>query len=97
MRTINLIVLVLIGASLASPPVTAALRPSSGLPEWSNLIEVATKKPQKKKKGHNYGSGNGFIPGYVPTPYGRGDCIGWWEPIGNGLFRCRGQFIRYGH
>jgi hypothetical protein len=96
MRIVNLIVSVLIGASLAAPPATAALRPSGDL-QWSNLIQVASKQPQKKKKGHNYSSGNGFIPGYVPTPYGRGDCIGWWEPIGNGLFRCRGQFIRNGY
>ena len=96
MRIINLTVLMLIGASLAAPPATAALRPSGSLQEWSNLVQVASKKPQKKNKGQNYNSGNGFIPGYVPTPYGRGDCIGWWEPIGNGLFRCRGQFIRNG-
>jgi hypothetical protein len=97
MRTVNLIVLVLIGASLAAPSATAALRPAGSLQEWSNVVQVASKKTQKKKKGHNYSSGNGFIPGYVPTPYGRGDCIGWWEPIGNGLFRCHGQFISYHH
>jgi hypothetical protein len=67
------------------------------------LVLVQSKQkesPTRKsnKKGHNYNSGPnsslGFIPGYVPTPYGRGDCIGWWEPLGNGLMRCHGQFIR---
>ena len=89
-------ILVLIGVSIATPPSTAALRPSGGLQQSHALIYVASKK-SSKRKGHNYSSGKGFIPGYVPTPYGRGDCIGWWEPIGNGLFRCHGQFIRTGY
>jgi hypothetical protein len=64
------------------------------------LVPIQAKqKNTSKKKGHNYNSGPnsslGYIPGYVPTPYGRGDCIGWWEPLGNGLMRCHGQFIPY--
>jgi hypothetical protein len=94
-RIVDLIALVLIGASSAASPVAGAPGPSGGQEEWSSLIQVASKYAQKKKKNHNYSSGKAFIPGYVPTPYGRGDCIGWWEPIGNGLWRCHGQFIRY--
>ncbi len=97
MRIVNLIILVLIGVGFTAPPVAAAPRPSYRQDEWSSFIQVASKNAQKNKKTHNYSSGNGFIPGYVPTPYGRGDCIGWWEPIGNGLFRCHGQFISYHH
>src|SRR5687767_1627940 len=93
MKTGNLLVLALIAASFTAPSTIAAFRPADRLQKWSDVVQVASKKTQKKKKGHNYSSGKGFIPGYVPTPYGRGDCIGWWEPIGNGLFRCRGQFI----
>jgi hypothetical protein len=96
MRAVNLNILVLVGVSFAVPPLTAVLAPSGGLQQSSTFLYVASKK-SSKKKGHNYSSGNGFIPGYVPTPYGRGDCIGWWEPIGNGLFRCHGQFIRTGY
>lgn len=67
----------------------------------SGVFDVSQAKQNKtiKKKGHNYNSAPnsslGYIPGYVPTPYGPGDCIGWWEPLGNGLMRCHGQFIPY--
>jgi hypothetical protein len=72
----------------------------------SNEVFVASQAKHKKsgvkttkKKGHNYNSAPnsslGYTPGYVPTPYGPGDCIGWWEPLGNGLMRCHGQFIPY--
>jgi hypothetical protein len=97
MRIANLIALVVIGAGIAAPSVGAVAIPNHSKAEWSSYIQVASKSAQKNKKSHNYSSGNGFIPGYVPTPYGRGDCIGWWEPIGNGLFRCHGQFISYHH
>jgi hypothetical protein len=63
------------------------------------VLAQAKQKKTSRKKGHNYNSGPnsslGFIPGYVPTPYGRGDCIGRWVPLGNGLMRCQGQFIPY--
>jgi hypothetical protein len=95
MKLVNVIAL-LMAVGFAAPPVGAVPIPGPGKEEWSSTIQVAGKKAQKNKH-HNYSSGNGFIPGYVPTPYGRGDCIGWWEPIGNGLYRCHGQFISHHH
>jgi hypothetical protein len=95
MKTVNLAALVLIGVSLAAPPAAGHLIPGSSLDGWSNIVEVSNKHSKKPKKKHNYSSAKGYIPGYVLTPYGRGDCIGWWEPLGDGTMRCHGQFIRY--
>ena len=86
-------------------PCAAILTPLSSIDVASlasdDVLGVSQAKQNKAtgKKGHNYNSGPnsslGYIPGYVPTPYGPGDCIGWWEPLGNGLMRCHGQFIPY--
>jgi hypothetical protein len=95
MKTSLLAALLFIGTSLLAPPSGAVTLVGAQETVRSNVIQAASHKPKKPSKKQNYSSGNGFIPGYVPTPYGRGDCIGWWEPLGNGLFRCRGQFIRY--
>jgi hypothetical protein len=95
MKACTLAALVLVGAGLAAP--SAGAMPKSGISseEWSNLVSVANKSSKKRKKNHNYSSAKGYIPGYVLTPYGRGDCIGWWEPLANGLMRCNGQFLPY--
>jgi hypothetical protein len=95
MRTVNFGALLLFGISLAALPAAAISIPKNSGYELPYTIQAANKNSNKPKRNHNYSSGKGFIPGYVPTPYGRGDCIGWWEPLGNGLFRCRGQFIPY--
>jgi hypothetical protein len=94
MKIANLAAIGLIGASLAAPPA-AAVPVHGGSPDQFNLVQVAKKNSKKPYKKHNYSSGRGYIPGYVPTPYGPGDCIGWWEPLGNGLMRCHGQFLPY--
>jgi hypothetical protein len=95
MKTIDLATLILIGLSLAVPPAAAIPIHGGSSEVWSNVIQVAKKNSKKPNKKHNYRSGKGYIPGYVLTPYGRGDCIGWWEPLGDGTMRCHGQFIRY--
>ena len=85
-------------AAFLAPISTNEILPGSAS---GGVFVVAQAKQNKaiKKKGHNYNSAPnsslGYIPGYVPTPYGPGDCIGWWEPLGNGLMRCHGQFIPY--
>jgi hypothetical protein len=107
MQIIRLASVALIAGSLTHTMAYAAyLAPSSMdtklLRSEQNVVLVAAqlkkKSKAKSRPGHNYTSGVnsslGYIPGFVPTPYGRGDCIGWWEPLGNGLMRCHGQFIR---
>ena len=66
-------------AALANPP--------------ANIVQVVEKKSQKKTNRGNYNASQGYIPGHVRTPYGYGDCIGWWERHPNGRMQCHGQLI----
>jgi hypothetical protein len=59
----------------------------------ANIIHVAEKKSQKKINRSNYNASQGYIPGHVRTPYGYGDCIGWWERHPDGRMQCHGQLI----
>jgi hypothetical protein len=57
------------------------------------VIQVTEKKSQKKTNRGNYRGSQGYIPGHVRTPYGYGDCIGWWERHPNGRMQCHGQLV----
>jgi hypothetical protein len=104
MKIVNLVAMVLMGASFGIEPCFAApigagshsrAITSFASDEFSGLIQVAKKKSDKKpKRKNNYNSGNGYIPGHVLTPYGYADCIGWWKRHSDGRMQCHGQLIR---
>jgi hypothetical protein len=83
--------------------ITATAVPLSAAPFYSAgalrnpaaiVVLVAKKKPlQKTNNRSNYNASQGYIPGHVLTPYGYGDCIGWWERHPNGRMQCHGQLI----
>jgi hypothetical protein len=89
--------LVLIGVSLATTiPTSAAPLYSAVVPvkPATSVVHVAKKKPvQKRNNRGNYNASQGYIPGHVLTPYGYGDCIGWWERHPDGRMQCHGQLI----
>jgi hypothetical protein len=88
--------LALIGLTIATvvPTSAAPLNSAAALAKpASNMIHVAEKKSQKKINRGNYNASQGYIPGHVRTPYGYGDCIGWWERHPNGRMQCHGQLI----
>jgi len=92
---ISCLLLIGVGLATAAPPLAAPLFPAAALEKPAvNVVHVAKKKPpQKNKKRSNYNASQGYIPGHVPTPYGYGDCIGWWERHPNGRMQCHGQLI----
>lgn len=100
MKTITMTALALVGASfIAIPSFGSSLHPAMDQVAVSNaaepspgLVLVTSKKVQVKQ---NFASKNGYIPGYVWTPYGRADCIGSWYRDKYGEFHCRGQLIPY--
>jgi hypothetical protein len=82
--------------------ITATAVPTSASPLYSaaalekpvaSAVHVAQKKSQKKTTRGNYNASQGYIPGHVRTPYGYGDCIGWWERHPDGRMQCHGQLI----
>jgi hypothetical protein len=87
----------MIGMSLAAaaPTLAAPLYSAAALEKPAvNVVHVAKKKlPQKNNSRSNYNASQGYIPGHVLTPYGYGDCIGWWERHPNGRMQCHGQLI----
>lgn len=100
MKTVTLAALAFLGASFAMPLAFAApLHPGTirlGImnvapDEFSGLVQLASKNSKKK---HNYNHGSDFIPGYVLTPYGHRDCIGWWHRHKDGRLHCHGQLIK---
>jgi hypothetical protein len=82
--------------------ITATAAPTSASPLYSatalgkpvaSAVHVAEKKSQKKTNRGNYKASKGYIPGHVRTPYGYGDCIGWWDRHPDGRMQCHGQLI----
>jgi hypothetical protein len=78
---------------VAEPTVAAPFGLESVADSPSHLVRAANKTEKKQLKKHNYNSTKNFIPGHVRTPYGYGDCIGWWEPHSDGRMQCHGQLI----
>jgi hypothetical protein len=94
MKVVILAALALV--SLASSALAGSLNPGImnqemrvTLGEFSGAMPVVDRK---RKRKNNWSQG-GFIPGYVLTPYGRRDCIGWWHRHSNGRLHCHGQLI----
>jgi hypothetical protein len=87
--------LALAGVIIATIPTSAAplYSPAASANPAANIVQVAQKKSQKKTNRSNYNASQGYIPGHVRTPYGYGDCIGWWERHPNGRMQCHGQLI----
>jgi len=75
----------------ASPLAGVTDTPSmSAAPEA--LVQVQTNKKKKKRRA---AKGPPYIPGWVPTAYGRRDCIGWWHwHEDEGWYHCHGQLIK---
>ena len=58
------------------------------------LLQVQANKKKKVKKYRREEQGPPYIPGWVPTAYGRKDCIGWWHwHPDQGWYHCHGQLI----
>lgn len=86
------------GAASAAALASQVVQPAS--PPGSLLLQIhETKRKSGAKQSYrrwkdkkHYGAS--FIPGYVLTPYGRRDCIGWWHWHGDGWPHCHGQLIK---
>ena len=92
---ISCLVVIGVGLAVATPTLATPLYSAAALENPAvNVVYVAKKKPpQKNSNRSNYNASQGYIPGHVLTPYGYGDCIGWWERHPNGRMQCHGQLI----
>jgi hypothetical protein len=92
---ISCFLLIAMSLAAAAPTPAAPLYSAAALEKSPvNVVHVAKKKPPRKNsKRSNYNASQGYIPGHVLTPYGYGDCIGWWERHPDGRMQCHGQLI----